>query len=91
MRLKIILDVHPVDDALGRKVPPSEEESKERLRSDAGVVCAPDHRRKFGRVGVGWLGVLAVQNSGLRRGDVSRVNPACLERPVRCTVAACEA
>lgn len=74
--LEIILDVLTIDDTAWRKGATSEEKSENRLREKATVVSGPQHSRLSCRVGGIPVGILAVNDRRLGRGEVTWINAA---------------
>ena len=85
MRLEIVLDVLPVDDALGSELPARKEEREESLGGKATVVCAPDHGWEARGVRIRGGRPFGVQNGAFCCGEVTGVDTARGYSPIRGT------
>jgi hypothetical protein len=83
--LEPVLDVLSVDDALWRIVAAGPEERVERLHSQAGVVCGPDHGGEVGGIWPCRVGPLWLEDSSVCCGEVARVEATGDQGPVRRT------
>lgn len=76
MTLEPVLDVYAIDDTQWSVVSAGEKECPEGLRSEAGVVCAPDHGGVHGGIGL-----FEMEEGGMGGREVTGVESACWERP----------